>query len=306
MELSANDLSVFPEYNEAESPEQPMNGESFYSANKVESIDDLLIQLLLGLPLISLHLFKSVSKHWLSLITNPTFTRFQSQNCKVDPPSGFLVQLDSVSSEFAYVSLDARIPITRSKPLITSFDFDLNPDYIELPLPNVWEPDIIIRDMAISFDPRVFPHYKVLYPVTDYSSLDIPLRIEIYSSGTGKWNVNSKIFKLQSFEGFHDCVCWRDAIHWIDYSNEVSHYNMDLENPSFIQVETPKTLDGKAYRGDKLFESSDCLLLVKMVHPLSSDFDVYKMKNDYSGWSSIYHVNLDDICVRKFCGSQII
>ncbi|GKA98175.1 hypothetical protein Tco_0826069 [Tanacetum coccineum] len=230
----------------------------------------------------------------------------RGRNSNIDPPSGFFLQQPSASSEFAYVALDARIPGTQS-PLVATFTFDLDSDYIEvlqacnglmlccirpdkfyvynptvnkykmLPLLNVWEPNRIISDMAIAFDPKISRHYKVLYPIEDYSINDIP------------------------FEGFSDFVYWNDAIHWIDYSDEVFHFDLDLENRRFIDVETPKTLNGKAYRDDKLLESRGCLLLVKMVQPMSLQMNVYELKIDYSGWSVVYHVNLDDICT-SFCG----
>ncbi|GJR74135.1 F-box protein-like protein [Tanacetum coccineum] len=325
---------MYTEIIAAGSSKQPIidtgDDESSASANKLESTDDLLIEILLRLPLISLRLFKSVSKRWLSLIADPNFTLLRSKNPNIDPPSGFFLQQPSASSEFAYVALDARIPGAQS-PLITTFTFDLNSDYIEvlqacnglmlccirpdkfyaynptvnrykmLPLPNVWEPNRIISDMAIAFDPKISPHYKVLYPIEDYSNNDIPVRVEIYTSETGEWNVCSRMFEFEKFEGFNDFVYWNDAIHWIDYSDEVFHFDLNLENPRFIEVATPKTLNGKAYRDDKLLESRGCLLLVKMVQPMSLQMNVYELKIDYSGWSVVYHVNLVDIST-SFCG----
>ncbi|KAL9409366.1 hypothetical protein AB3S75_047707 [Citrus x aurantiifolia] len=54
-------------------------------AEVIGNLDDLLTEILLRLPIKSLLKFKSVSKHWLSLISNPVFchrlslTRNQSQ-----------------------------------------------------------------------------------------------------------------------------------------------------------------------------------------------------------------------------------
>ncbi|GJS12677.1 F-box protein-like protein [Tanacetum coccineum] len=180
-------LSMYTEIIVAGSSKQPIidtgDDESFASANKVESTDDLLIEILLRLPVISLRLFKYVSKRWLSLIADPNFIMIRSRNPKIYPPYGFFLQPPSASSEFAYILLDARIPGAQS-PLITTFTFDINSDYIEvlqacnglmlccirpdkfyvynpttnkykmLPLPNVWEPNRIISDMAIAFDPK--------------------------------------------------------------------------------------------------------------------------------------------------------
>nr|GEY89228.1 hypothetical protein [Tanacetum cinerariifolium] len=60
------------------------------AVHTVLSNDDLFIEILLRLPVISLQLFKSVSKHWLSIITSPNFTRSR-QIFKLDPPCGLLI-----------------------------------------------------------------------------------------------------------------------------------------------------------------------------------------------------------------------
>lgn len=63
------------------------------SADKVGSNDDLLIEILLRLPVISLRLFKCVSKRWLSIITDHNFTMLRSRNVKFDPPTGLFLEL---------------------------------------------------------------------------------------------------------------------------------------------------------------------------------------------------------------------
>ncbi|GJW41048.1 F-box protein-like protein [Tanacetum coccineum] len=208
-------LSMYTEIIAAGSSKQLINDtgddKSSASANKLESMDDLLIEILLRLPLISLRLFKSVSKRWLSLIADPNFTMLRGRNSNIDPPSGFFLLQPSASSEFAYVALDARIPGTQS-PLVATFTFDLDSDYIEV------------------------------------------------------------LQACNGIGGLYD-----------------------------VEVATPKTLNGKAYRDDKLLESRGCLLLVKMVQPMSLQMNVYELKIDYSGWSVVYHVNLVDIST-SFCG----
>ncbi|GKF82467.1 SGNH hydrolase-type esterase domain-containing protein, partial [Tanacetum coccineum] len=63
------------------------------SVTSVLSNYDLLVEILLRLPVLSLVLFKSVSKHWLTIITSPDFIfRHRSENPNLDPPSGLLIQ----------------------------------------------------------------------------------------------------------------------------------------------------------------------------------------------------------------------
>ncbi|XP_024987307.1 F-box protein At5g07610-like isoform X2 [Cynara cardunculus var. scolymus] len=92
------------------------------SAYEVLSYDDLLIEILLRLPAISLHLFKSVSKRWLSLITDPNFTLRRSQITNIDPPSGLFLQRPYVPYDYEFVPFDIRIPSNRS-PINTTLAF---------------------------------------------------------------------------------------------------------------------------------------------------------------------------------------
>nr|GEU91680.1 hypothetical protein [Tanacetum cinerariifolium] len=67
-------------------------GDNSSSAHVLFTNDDLLIELLLRLPIISIFIFKLVSKRWLSLITSPDFIVRRNQILNVDPPSGLLLQ----------------------------------------------------------------------------------------------------------------------------------------------------------------------------------------------------------------------
>ncbi|CAL5364119.1 unnamed protein product [Camellia sinensis] len=73
--------------------------------DKVAANDDILTQILIKLPVKSLMRFKSVSKHWLSLIVNPHFAR-----CR-NPNSSF------VSGLFLYSSKRRRNPELNFIPL---------------------------------------------------------------------------------------------------------------------------------------------------------------------------------------------
>ncbi|GKD41779.1 granule-bound starch synthase, partial [Tanacetum coccineum] len=84
------------------------------SMHKVLSNDDLLIEILLLLPLISLHLFKRVSKHWLSLITSRSFIFRRTQISSCVPPSGLFIVRDASSSAYDFLSFDSRKIAKRS------------------------------------------------------------------------------------------------------------------------------------------------------------------------------------------------
>ncbi|XP_059669335.1 F-box protein At5g07610-like [Cornus florida] len=76
------------------------------SAHTVAANNDLLIQILLHLPIRSLFRFKSMSKHWLSLITDPHFSRLQNHNTR--SPSGLFLRRSSfvINPEYDFVPLD--------------------------------------------------------------------------------------------------------------------------------------------------------------------------------------------------------
>ncbi|GJY72764.1 kinesin-like protein KIN-4A isoform X1 [Tanacetum coccineum] len=80
------------------------------SVHKVLSNDDLLMEILLRLPVVSLHIFKPVCKQWPSLITSPTFTLTRTRSPTIDPPSGLIIGRWSDPFGYDFVSFDPRIP----------------------------------------------------------------------------------------------------------------------------------------------------------------------------------------------------
>ncbi|GKC98466.1 granule-bound starch synthase [Tanacetum coccineum] len=159
------------------------------SVHKVLSNDDLLMEILLRLPVVSLHIFKPVCKQWISLITSPTFTLTRTRSPTVDPPSGLIIGRWSDPFGYDFVSFDPRIPAKRS----ILFRFNLEVRTVEscnglllcyIPGPNdkycVCNPLINmfkmlprkhtsyyerngIDDMKMAFDPNKSHHYKVVH-----------------------------------------------------------------------------------------------------------------------------------------------
>lgn len=297
------------------------------SAHAVLSSDDLLIEILLRLPAISIHLFKSVSKRWLSLITDPNFTLRRSRITNIDPPSGLFLQRPKSSSGYDFVPFDIRIPANRS-PINTSLPFGPDAGNIEilqscnglllccilpdkfyvynpsinlskmLPQPQCYSTNLIglIGGMKLAFDPIKSPHYKVVCAEDIYDVLGSFIQIQTYSSETGNWSVSGDRFPLQCFTGFYHGIYWNNAIHWLDIVNGGLHFKLDLEHehPLLTSLQTPGTLDKKLHYDYKLFESCGRLLLVYTVLNFRQ-LNVYEMRNGYSGWSVKYIVNLDDI-----------
>ncbi|GJU13268.1 F-box protein-like protein [Tanacetum coccineum] len=273
------------------------------SVQSVISSNDLLTEILVRLPLLSLVLFKSVSKRWLSLIkdANPTFRR------NPDPVSGLFLDKYSSGKEYNdaisydFVPFDIRIPmIFGSSLLSTKFTFGPEVQHVEIfdscnglllcltlsekfyvynpSISNMFkvlpEPDNVTSfcyssrgDFKMAFDPSKSPYYKVMYAeLVD----GVYVQIHTYSSETGNWS-SDEFFKL-------------------DIMNE---------HPVLTALPTPLTTDGKVHYRYSLFESRGCLLLVdKHNHP-SKCFTIFEKGNGYSEWSVKYIVNLDDIIAKR-------
>ena len=200
-----------------------------YSAEIIGSNDDLLNQILLRLPIKSLLKFKSVSKHWLSLISNPNFSRCRSSSVPsaasglffrgfgsgVNNPEFYFLDFDQpsrnpFSSSFTapfrslnFVNELSRITIKQSCnglllccSYLTSRKnyYVYNPttkQYTTLP-PLPFRRGTAVLDIVLAFDPSKSPHYKVICVMNgsfDTPSDPCPYRIMIYSSEAGPWRL---------------------------------------------------------------------------------------------------------------------
>ncbi|KAG9140770.1 hypothetical protein Leryth_006946 [Lithospermum erythrorhizon] len=193
------------------------------SAEKVASIDDILTQILLLLPIKSLVRFISVSKHWLKLIKNPQFSF--NRNPNPNPALGLFLQRTAYKKRptFEYVNFSKQSPhsppfrnlefldnssslriLQSCNGLLLCFSnqldgiwnrkkyFVCNPttkDFIRLPK-SFHENDVStrIRGLSLVFDPSRSPEYKVISVWSD-----IKYQIEIYSSLIKTWRKSGNV-----------------------------------------------------------------------------------------------------------------
>nr|XP_043622781.1 F-box protein At5g07610-like [Erigeron canadensis] len=298
------------------------------SVHEVISDDDLLTEILLRLPVVPTLLLTSVSRRWLSLITDPSFTLRRSEISYLDPPSGLFIQKPPPSSvqnayfEYAYVSYDTKI----SPKLITPFPFGsqgnveivqscnglllcrdrpeeywvYNPSlnrFHRIPERPFW---LSILGIRLVFDPTKSPHYTVmcsgLRNMYSYSS----------SSETHNWSDCGAVFTFESGPKFSSGVYCNGAIHWLNPIGVV-HYRLDVNGLLVTSIPTSLTFDAESHPLKyKLFAFGDSLFLVCIVRRLISIYskylEVYKMRNAYSEWSLKYQVTLKSI-TRKFTRS---
>ncbi|XP_076937268.1 F-box protein At5g07610-like [Bidens hawaiensis] len=291
------------------------------SKHIVESNDDLLTEILLRLPLVSLHEFKSVSKRWCTLITNPYLILRRSRNPS-DPSSGLFFRIWN-SSEYYFVPLDTRIPV----PLILPFALSLNSSKVKImqscnglllchtrpnyefivynPFMNRFQtipqspyskPRYGFGGFRMAFDPSKSSHYKIVCAgvvINNNNTLDI--QIQIYSSKTRDWSVLSHDRRCILFKGFKYGLYWNNGIHWLNTRNRNWHMMLDINDKHCFKTRAQLVPeDGKASRDQKLFESRGCLFLICSQNK-PKQLIVYEMSKWDSGWLVKYIVCLSEI-----------
>ena len=300
------------------------------SAETIANNNDLIAEILVRLPVKSLLRFKSVSKGWYSLISDPNFSR------RLLPDSVFGLFLTKTRLQYKFVPLSKKSFDAPFK----SLTFDDNPGgltilescngllcctciyaysskhdyYIYNPttkqlfkLPQLpIEDTITIYGVGLAFDPAKSPHYKVVFirephiqvdfsdPVesSDYRSY----QIEIYSSQTGSCRISGNPFVEPFGTCFKGGVYCNGAIHWIDDWHISLYFNVDEEKLGEIPTMPPipeawEEIGRLQYFG----ESRNHLHLIKIYGPCTTQFNIYEMESNYSSWFVKYHVNLDAI-----------
>ncbi|KAG8373723.1 hypothetical protein BUALT_Bualt11G0054400 [Buddleja alternifolia] len=289
------------------------------SAEVVDSINDLLLQILLRLPVKSLMRFKLVSKHWKSVITSPDFSLLR--NPRPNPTVGFVYPGRKIS-EFEYINVDVKNP---TKPPFRKLSFPEDPYafwiqqscnglllccssgssdcrynrspirkcyvynpttncFTKLPRPGVLnQVPRIVHGVNLAFDHAKSPPYKAVCVRGSEFAREL-LQIEIYSAESGVWRVSGEPFTATA--SFDYGVYWNGSIHWLSYEpKELLYFNVDKER--FAKMPLPVDINGVAYFG----ESCDHLHIIGN-HDMKIAFNVYEMKRDYSEWFVKYRVDL--------------
>ncbi|MBA0878328.1 hypothetical protein Goshw_008195 [Gossypium schwendimanii] len=303
------------------SPQSPTQLVSSSSADMIASNDDILTLILHRLPLKSLLKFKTVSKHWLCLITHPTFRPHHNSRaisglfvCRLsditNPKYDFL-NLTPHSSRAPFKSLTfiddpSGIKILqscnglllccsfRSNRLDTTY-YTYNPTtkhYTVLPPPRHSSYGYYTFGVGLAFDPSKSPHYKVICIRNYDPELLDHYQVEIYSSKTGPWRPSGRPFVAPSNLQFENGVFWNGAIHWVsDWGDSLC---FDVEEEQMRDIPMPSG-DGDVRLYRYFGESGDHLHLVEVYGSDNLQFDVYEMERDRSGWFVKYQVDLNPV-----------
>ncbi|KAI5670279.1 hypothetical protein M9H77_10643 [Catharanthus roseus] len=316
----------------------------------VAANDDLLIEILIRLPIKSLLRFKSVSKHWHSLIaTNPHFYRRKSQQALCKQISGLLVRrltpfyyqiYDFISLDHHESQQSVTAPFKKLKFVQDQFGLKIlqscnglllcrsfsvrdgncnyyifNPSttqFTTLP-PPIYRDFIYtdgfhsIYDVNLAFDPRKSPHYKAICTYVSNKLVD-GFEIEVYSSETGLWNhidqpfshrplSEGVDFQISSYD-FQTGVYWNGAINWMGGYYYLFYFNFDEER--FVTVPIMPVIPNDWEDRRKYFgESNDHLHMIISNGNRVTNFNVYEMDKEYSGWFIKYRIDLDIETVLK-------
>ncbi|KAK6155936.1 hypothetical protein DH2020_010184 [Rehmannia glutinosa] len=285
-------------------------------AEIVASIDHLLARILSLLPLKSLLRFKSVSKDWLSLLTNPLFCNLHYPN--PNPAVGLFLPSADDHQLFDYVPFSAKestSPPFRKPEFIDDISgvrilqscnglllccsvdryYVYNPttnSCSELPKPD--ERTGILNGISLGFDPVKSRHYDVVcvWSLQVDCSDNSQFLIGIYSSETRSWRLCGDPFA--AMVNFDKGVYWNGAIHWLGIGEGESLY-FNIDNQVLDKMPMLPLRYHRNSRSDYFFGQS-CGHLHFIETPCSTiQFDVYEMKRDYSEWFVKYQVNLTPV-----------
>ncbi|RZC66212.1 hypothetical protein C5167_009902 [Papaver somniferum] len=233
------------------------------AASIIGNNGDILIDIMYYLPVKSLCVFRTVSKQWLSLISDPYFKRnYNLRSCLLSVPALFMkkILMDEAfvtESEFKTLVMmneTSRIKFEHScnglvlyevydgsnyhttyvvyNPSMKHFKTLLSP-----PLRNARVPYIL--SVTIAFDPAKSSYYEVV-GVCNTDTSERMFHIEIYSSKTDSWRDAGDPFPFSSPGRLElSGVYWNGSMHWIDQWTATLHYfDIDCELMNTIAMPT--------------------------------------------------------------------
>ncbi|KAL0542075.1 hypothetical protein IC582_022164 [Cucumis melo] len=293
------------------------------AAELVLSNDDLFVEILLRLPIRSLLRFKSVSKRWLSIISNPNFSHRRTISHHHNPtPSGiFFPRLNSKSPSFDFVNFTT----SPSRPPFESLNFpdekheflilqscnglflcssnngnySIRDYYIHNPttnhltkLPELQEGRVFGLNLA--FDPLRSSDYKVIC-IWYSEAFPNAYQIDMYSSVTGPWRRVQGLFSAPLSMRFDCGVYWNNAVHWISTLENSLYF--DLCEEKLHELPMPRVPYGLEERRVEYFGNCGGNLHLIEVYEAEMELNVYQMQDNHSGWFVKYRVDLRGVSV---------
>ncbi|KAD4584135.1 hypothetical protein E3N88_21736 [Mikania micrantha] len=296
--------------------------QSVESGAMIGSNEDLLIEILHRLPIVSILRFKSVSKHWRSLLSQHNLIRLMYGTGLF--VGNLFIPYDAVENRSSRFRTLDFYPDQRRFKIVQSCNglllccsdvghshvrdyFVVNPttkQCVMIP-PVIRGMDVVtsVRFMGLAFHQTSCVNYKVIciYRDTQY---DERLQVQIYSSDTGKWKSTlDEYIWVSYYTPFSGGVYWNGSFLWAPSSVGPKYLKLDIER--FFELSLPSPLPARVaifggYRegARPLYfgESRGHLHLVDTSdHENHLHLNVYEMSNDRSGWFVKHRVELDDL-----------
>ncbi|GJS47380.1 ferric reduction oxidase 7, chloroplastic-like protein [Tanacetum coccineum] len=210
--------------------------------------DDLLTEILIRLPILCIHLFTTVSKQWLQILTSPHFTDRRRKIPILDPPAGIFANHLTSLFECDFVSLDSRL---NSKNPLGSL--------------------LCSGVFRLAFDPKKSSHYRVVQAGGKAGET----WIQIYSLETRIEGLNRELkhCKLNMEDHDHPMTSLEIAHGLHRGRNFLESFGGPINDPILLLMEIPHML----HLEGKFFESCGCLLLVCRDDIGSTKFTIYEM-----------------------------
>ncbi|KAJ8760053.1 hypothetical protein K2173_010909 [Erythroxylum novogranatense] len=284
---------------------------------------DIMIEVLLRLPLISLLQSRCVCKWWKNLISDPVFiSEYSRRNphrrvwgfflqkflmCEIYSKLEFITckgETDSAPKpNLSFIEDDNGVRIQHScNGILICSSFRCHEEdrkyYICIPATKQYKPlpkpDCnSVYSINIAYDPQVSPDHKVIC-ICDSQLSTSQGCIKIYDSASGSWKI-AENFPLASEDlMFNRGVYWNGALHWVGKGNFSVGFNVENENTFIMRM--PPIPEGYSERRLAYFgKSGGHLFLIEIYGPNTTRFDVMEMKSDYSGWFVKYRVDLGSL-----------
>ncbi|KAE9465056.1 hypothetical protein C3L33_03057, partial [Rhododendron williamsianum] len=130
-------------------------------------------------------------------------------------------------------------------------------------------------------------------------------QIEIYSSETGTWRPSGEPFIGDLNSNFLGGVYWHGAIHWFNAWGDSLYFDIEDERLGILPMPPIPQGEGNGRLFRYYGESRGHLHLVE-IYDARTQFCVYEMEADYSGWFVKYSVDLHERTKHLNLGLEFI
>ncbi|XP_071713030.1 F-box protein At5g07610-like [Rutidosis leptorrhynchoides] len=294
------------------------------SRELIDYNDDLLIQILSRLPADSIVRFKSVSKHWQSLLSHREFTlpydrlsvlrvhgifygssyvhydtKNPNQNCPLSRrspyfhPSSHGIRIVQSCNGLLLCSIVKEIERAREY-----YVFNPTTNQLEI-VQSIKEGRAVgtrIRFVGLVYHPTEGKHYKLVCMYIIETSRE--LRVQIYSSDIKRWKLLSDVYTKYNYPPTFKHGAYVDGgIYWAPFGLFAWHpYYFNLEEEKLQKLKLLCPLD--PYAGQTVYyfgESRGHFHMVVMIRCEGGLYlRIYEMMSDHSGWVVMFQILIEE------------